>query len=177
MRKSLLVVGLALAVFLIGPLRAPTPQTGAAKVDIITHSMGGQSSRYHLKYLGGPIREDVAEGLRASAVEAEAVGRGDVVAEAGACVAFAKACQGPIRQGFVLTPEGAASPFDFVSSSAILDTQKQPPHATALNIRWARKRPPPNFNHPNRPPPESQKKLFSQTTSQSKALALVLLPR
>ncbi len=127
MRKSLLVVGLALGVLLLGLLRAPTPQTGAAKVDIITHSMGGLSSRYHLKYLGGPIREDVAEGLRASAVEAEAVGRGDVVAEAEACVAFAKVCQGAISSPFVPAPESATSPFDLALSSAILDTQKQPP--------------------------------------------------
>ena len=28
-------------------------QTGAARVDVVTHSMGGLSSRYHLKNLGG----------------------------------------------------------------------------------------------------------------------------
>ena len=35
----------------------------------------------------------------------------------------------------------ATSPFDFVPHSAILDTQKQPPSATALNIPSARKSP------------------------------------
>jgi len=35
----------------------------------------------------------------------------------------------------------ATSPFDFVPLSAILDTRKQPPHATALNTPSARKRP------------------------------------
>ena len=126
MRKLLLVVGLALGVFLLGPLRAPSPQaeaathepilfvhgylegnlglwntmiarfkadgwsssqlfelnynsaqsnvitaaqvaakvnqikaqTGAKKIDIVTHSMGGLSSRYYLKFLGGTANVD-----------------------------------------------------------------------------------------------------------------------
>jgi triacylglycerol lipase len=32
--------------------------TGAAKVDVITHSMGGLSSRYYVKNLGGDVRVD-----------------------------------------------------------------------------------------------------------------------
>jgi triacylglycerol lipase len=33
-------------------------QTGAARVDIVTHSMGGLSSRYYLKFLGGTEKVD-----------------------------------------------------------------------------------------------------------------------
>jgi hypothetical protein len=40
-------------------------------------------------------------------------------------------CQGAMRLLFALIPGGAASPFDFNCSSAILVTQKQPRPATA----------------------------------------------
>jgi triacylglycerol lipase len=45
-----------------GEIRAKVDQilasTGAAKVDVITHSMGGLSSRYYAKNLGGDLKVD-----------------------------------------------------------------------------------------------------------------------